>query len=110
MNRIQKVIISFLIMWVLELVQDNILMWSRGKTSSEEETQNGSRESEPTWVSQKYLEPPVLEPMSFPFNISIKVITQRSLYKTCAIVVENLTVRLSEMKWAMFTFGVIKIQ
>lgn len=31
-------------------------------------------------------QPPVLDPMSFPFNIFIKVITHRTLYKTCVVV------------------------
>lgn len=54
-------------------------------------------------------EPPVLDLMSFPFNIFIKVITHRTLYKTRVIVVANLTLCPQEINWVTLTFGVIKI-
>lgn len=54
-------------------------------------------------------EPPVLDLVSFPFNIFIKVITHRTLYKTRVIVVANLTLCPQEINWVMLTFGVIKM-
>lgn len=54
-------------------------------------------------------EPPVLDFMSFPFNVFIKVITHRTLYKIHVIVVANLTRCPRAINWVMLTFGVIKI-
>lgn len=49
-------------------------------------------------------EPLVLDLMSFPFNIFIKVITHRTLYKIRVIVVANLTHCPKEINWVMLTF------
>lgn len=58
-------------------------------------------------------EPAVLDLMSFPFNISITVITHTlthtHLYKTHVIVVANLLLCPQEINFVMLTFGVIKI-
>lgn len=62
-------------------------------------------------------EPAVLDLMSFPFNISITVIThtlththaRTHLYKTHVIVVANLLLCPQEINFVMLTFGVIKI-
>lgn len=54
-------------------------------------------------------EPPVVDFMSFPFNIFITLITHGRLSKTRVIVVANLTLCPQENNWAMLTFGGMKI-
>lgn len=49
-------------------------------------------------------QPLVLDLMSFPFNIFIKVITHKTLYKICVIAVANLPHCPKEIKWVMLTF------